>query len=126
MKNNPLLIVLGEPNSVFSEILFKAYKKKIIQKFNRPIIIIGCEKLLKGKKYKEIRKWVVNNLDNDAVKLKTPEEVYYDLWYEARSRANLAREEAIKAYLEAKNIKNTYMLDNLSDSEDEFEEYLEE
>ena len=47
MKNSPLLIVLGEPNSIFSEILFKAYKKKIIQKFNRPIIIIGSENLLK-------------------------------------------------------------------------------
>ena len=67
-----------------------------------------------------------NNLGNEAIKLKSPEEVYYDLWYEARARAKLAREEAIKAYLEAKNIKNTYMLDNFSDSEDEFEEYLEE
>ena len=47
MKNKPLLIVLGEPNSIFSEILFKAYKKKIIQKFNRPIVIIGSENLLK-------------------------------------------------------------------------------
>ena len=47
MKNKPLLIVLGEPNSVFSEILFKAYKKKIIQKFSRPIVIIGSENLLK-------------------------------------------------------------------------------
>ena len=47
MRNNPLLIVLGEPNSIFSEILFKAYKKKIIQKFNRPIVIIGSENLLK-------------------------------------------------------------------------------
>ena len=48
MKNNsPLLIVLGEPNSIFSEVLFKAYKKKIIQKFNRPIVIIGSENLLK-------------------------------------------------------------------------------
>ena len=46
--NNPLLIVLGEPNSIFSEILFKVYKKKIIQKFNRPIVIIGCENLLKS------------------------------------------------------------------------------
>ena len=45
--NNPLLIVLGEPNSIFSEILFKAYKKKIIQKFNRPIVVIGSENLLK-------------------------------------------------------------------------------
>ena len=47
MRNSPLLIVLGEPNSIFSEILFKAYKKKIIQRFNRPIVIIGSENLLK-------------------------------------------------------------------------------
>ena len=67
-----------------------------------------------------------NNLGDEAVKLKSHEEVYYDLWYEARSRAKLAREEAIKAYLEAKNIKNIYMLDNLSDSDDELEEYLNE
>jgi len=47
VKNKPLLIVLGEPNSTFSEILFKAYKKKIIQKFSRPIVVIGSENLLK-------------------------------------------------------------------------------
>ena len=47
MKNSPLLIVLGEPNSIFSEILFKTYKKKIIQKINRPVVIIGSENLLK-------------------------------------------------------------------------------
>ncbi len=47
MKNKPLLIVLGEPNSIFSEILFKAYNKKIIKNFNRPIVIIGSENLLK-------------------------------------------------------------------------------
>ena len=47
MKNKPLLIVLGEPNSIFSEILFKAYKKKIIQKSSRPIVVIGSENLLK-------------------------------------------------------------------------------
>ena len=48
MKNKPILIVLSEPNSIFSEILFKSYKKKIIQKLNRPVIIIGSENLLKS------------------------------------------------------------------------------
>ena len=64
------------------------------------------------------------DLGNDTVKLKDREEVYYDIWYEARNRAKLAREEAIKAYLEAKNIKNFYMIDECSDIEsDENEEY---
>ncbi len=47
MKNNPILIVLGEPNSVFSEILFKTFKLSITKKLNRPILIIGSLNLLK-------------------------------------------------------------------------------
>ena len=38
-----ILVVSGEPNSVFLELFFKAIKKKI----KSPIIIITCEKLLK-------------------------------------------------------------------------------
>ena len=48
MKNKPLLLVLGEPNSIFSELLFKIFKKKIIKKLNRPIVIIGSINLLKS------------------------------------------------------------------------------
>ena len=48
MKNNPILIVLGEPNSIFSEILIKTIKKKIIHKLNKPIIIIGSVNLFKA------------------------------------------------------------------------------
>jgi hypothetical protein len=62
--------------------------------------------------------------ENESVTLKDPEEVYYDIWYEARKRAKQARDEAIKAYLEAKKIKATYMLDDYSDSDDEFDEYV--
>ena len=47
MKNSPLLIVLGEPNSIFSEILFKTFKKNIFKKSIRPILIIGSMSLLK-------------------------------------------------------------------------------
>ncbi len=48
MNNKPVLIVLGEPNSIFSELLFKVYKNKSSQKINRPLIVIGSEKLLKA------------------------------------------------------------------------------
>ena len=48
MKNSTLLIVLGEPNSIFSEILFKTYKKNIIKKLNKPILVIGSISLLKS------------------------------------------------------------------------------
>ena len=44
MKNKPILIVAGEPNSVFFEIFIKSIKLK---KFKTPLILIASEKLLK-------------------------------------------------------------------------------
>ena len=44
----PVLIVLGEPNSVFIEILSKALNKNSIKrKINYPIIIIGSKNLFR-------------------------------------------------------------------------------
>ena len=48
MNNKPILIVLGEPNSIFSELLFKVFKNKIYKKINRPLLIVGSEKLLRA------------------------------------------------------------------------------
>ena len=45
MSYKPLLIVLGEPRSVFIEIFLKAFKK-LRKKIRRPIILIGSAKLL--------------------------------------------------------------------------------
>ena len=44
MKFDPILIVTGEPNSIFLEILFKSFKKIRIKK---PIILVSSYKLLK-------------------------------------------------------------------------------
>jgi len=44
MKNKPIIIIAGEPYSIFSEILFKSLDKN---KFKNPIIIIGSYKLIK-------------------------------------------------------------------------------
>ena len=46
MNYKPLLIVLGEPRSVFIEIFLKAFKK-LRKKIKRPILLIGSKKLLK-------------------------------------------------------------------------------
>ncbi len=69
MKNKPILIVHGEPNSIFSEILFKSYKKKVSIKLNRPILIIGSLDLLKSQmkilKYSiKIKRVNLKNLKN--------------------------------------------------------------
>ena len=43
MKNKPLLIIAGEPNSIFLEIFFKSCKKINIKK---PILLIVSKNLL--------------------------------------------------------------------------------
>ena len=57
-----------------------------------------------------------NNLETLA--LKKPNQVYYELYKEARAKAKLAKKAAIVAYLEAKNIKKTYMLENMDNDSD--------
>ena len=47
MKYKPLIIVMGEPYSIFLEILFKTFKPSFISKIKRPIILIGSADLLK-------------------------------------------------------------------------------
>ena len=45
MKNKPIIIVSGEPYSIFSEIFFKVFKRRFYKKYKRPIILI-CSKNL--------------------------------------------------------------------------------
>ena len=46
MKNKNILIIAGEPYSIFSEIFFKTLKKKQIQNMKNPIILIGSKEIL--------------------------------------------------------------------------------
>lgn len=64
-----------------------------------------------------------NNLE--TMKLKKPNQVYYELYKEARNKAREAKKAAIIAFLEAKKIKKTYMIENIED-EDEIDEEIEE
>ena len=67
------------------------------------------------------------DLENlEPIKLKKPNEVYFDLYKEARNKAKLAKKNAILAYLEVKNIKKTFMLDNLIDSDSDFDNEVDE
>ena len=66
MNYNPILIVAGEPNSIFNEIFFKTLK---ITKIKKPIILISSKKLielqmLKLKIKKKIRLINYNKLSN--------------------------------------------------------------
>ena len=67
------------------------------------------------------------NLDNlETIQLKKPNQVYFELYKEARNKAKTAKKNAILAYLEAKNIKKTYMLENLNDSDSDFDAEIDD
>ena len=46
MKIKPIIVVAGEPYSVFFEIFFKSLKNKNIKKIKSPILLIGSKILL--------------------------------------------------------------------------------
>lgn len=71
---------------------------------------------------------VSNTLDNtlETMQLKKPNQVYYEIYQKARQKAKDAKKTAILAYLEMKNIKKTYMLDDIDESDSEFEEFAAE
>jgi hypothetical protein len=55
---------------------------------------------------------------SDSISLKNPNEVYYEIYKQAREKAKDCRQKAIEAYLEAKQIKTKYLLHDLDDLED--------
>ena len=76
MNYKPIILVAGEPNSIFFEILFKVFKKK---KFKSPIILIASYKVLslqmkklnfkKNIKYLNLSKITDYSLNNDSINL---------------------------------------------------------
>ena len=60
MNYNPIIIVAGEPNSVFFELFFKVIKKKI----KSPIILIASKKLI-IKQAKILKKKINFNITNE-------------------------------------------------------------
>ena len=55
----------------------------------------------------------------ESFTLKKPNQVYYEIYKKAREKAKDAKKEAILAFLEAKNIKKTYMLDDIDESDED-------
>lgn len=57
--------------------------------------------------------------NTEILNLKKPNDVYYDIYRAARDKAKHMRKVAIEAFLEAKDIKTKYMLDEIDDSDEE-------
>lgn len=65
----------------------------------------------------------------ESIQIKKRDDVHYEMYKEAKRKAKMARDLALSSYLEAKRIKNTYMLDNIDDSDSsdlEMEEFESE
>lgn len=56
--------------------------------------------------------------DQENIVIKKSNDVYYEMYREACRKAKIARDLALSSYLEAKRIKNTYMLEDLTDSDE--------
>ena len=56
---------------------------------------------------------------DEVLNLKRPNEVYYEIYKNAREKAKHMRKVAIEAFLEAKDIKTKYMLDDMDDSDED-------
>jgi hypothetical protein len=60
-------------------------------------------------------------VNSEPIHIKERNDVYYEMYREARRKAKIARDLALSSYLEAKRIKNTYMLDDINDSDEDSE-----
>jgi len=60
--------------------------------------------------------------EKEPLSLKTKNDIYYKLYNDARKKAKFARDLAISSYLEAKNIKNKYQLNENEESDSDFDD----
>lgn len=69
----------------------------------------------------------LDDLTEDVnINIKKDKDIYYEMYREACRKAKIARDLALSSYLEAKRIKNQYMLDDLTDSDDSENEEMDE
>jgi len=106
-----------------SEVVNNVEKEKVDEDEKQEVIEEPVKPLEKNDDLEEIE---LNITEEEPMRLKEPNEVYLDIYKQAREKARKAKNEAIKAYLEAKRIKELYMLDVVDSSSDEEEEEEEE
>ena len=68
MKNKPLIIVSGEPYSIFSEIFYKIFKSSFYRKYKIPIILIGSKNILEMQMKKMKYSYKINLIKKNEIK----------------------------------------------------------
>ena len=107
MNREPIIIVAGEPNSIFLEIFFKSLKTN---KFNRPLIIIVSKKLLQDQMKKLGFFFKINSihknfnkfkeLDNKKINLINVNFEFKKCFEEISTKSNVYIKESFKIALE--------------------------
>lgn len=153
VEDEHVLVVQDEPEQVLDTVPVVEDMKQLEKEFNENEVMekeTTDEKSLEKLENNEISSVIEEELKNkslektndleeielkidniDTIKLKAPNEVYLDIYKAAREKAKKAKNDAIKAYLEAKKIKELYMLDIIDSSDEEYEdsedgEYVED
>ena len=67
MKNKPLIIVAGEPYSIFSEIFYKIFKSSFYKKYKIPIILIGSKNILEMQMKKMKYSYKINLIKKNEI-----------------------------------------------------------
>jgi len=99
---------------------------------NNSILELDLEELIEEEEPKELTELDIKdiihleNKNEEVLQLKKPNQVYFELYKEARKKAKEAKRNAIIAYLEAKNIKKTYMIENINDDDSEIDAEIDE
>lgn len=92
-------------------------KEQVTEPLEPPALEIDLENELIEDSLAEFQLEIDNVPVTETVQLKPRNDVYYEMYRAAKRKAKMAKNLALKSYLEAKNIKNTYMLDDVSDSD---------
>ena len=71
----------------------------------------------------EVNLDVLEELEHMHLKLKKPTQVYYEMYRIAKQKAKELKKNAIAAYLEAKQIKSSHMLEDSSDDSDDYDNH---
>ena len=100
----------------------------IIQKENidianeetKELVEIDVEKIIdKSESANEPEEFEIplDEFNENVISLKKKSDVYYEMYRKALQKAKMAKDLALTSFMEAKNIKNTYMLDDIDDSD---------
>jgi hypothetical protein len=92
-------------------------KEQVTEPLEPPALEIDLENELIEDSLAEFQLEIDNVPVTETVQLKPRNDVYYEMYRAAKRKAKMAKNLALKSYLDAKNIKNTYMLDDVSDSD---------